>query len=284
VARSKVVSQPAQKKKFDTEKPKQQKFTKTDLAKYWNAWDEMPHTVSAGAQKNFTALMKALPAKKADEIDDAWYRHLIAKAIIFKAAEKIARTEKLPAYRANAVAYTVALLAYRTQGRVDLGAIWQAQAVSDALDGQLRDWLIQVHAEIRSSAGSRNVTEWCKKEDCWRHIQTMELKFTPAFKAELDASQPLPTVGSKKGQKGENLTDEDRENIARTMTISANRWLEFHREGVKRGLLNDIMAGIAATIIGYASGGWKTVPSAKQARQCVKIIETMSEHVAEEDA
>ena len=284
VARSKLVSQPAKKKRFDTETPTKQKFTKTDMAKYLNAWNQVPHTVSAGAQKNFTALMKQISASKAPEIDDAWYRDLIAKAIIFKSAESIARTEKLPAYRANAVAYTVALVAYRTQGRIDLDRVWQEQAVSAPFEGLLREWLVHVHAELRKSAGSRNVTEWCKREDCWRHIQTMDLEFTSDFATELAAAQPLPTVGSKKGKAGAQLTEEDRENIARVMMVPADRWLQIHSEGVKRGLLNHIMAGITHTILGYASAGWKNVPSAKQAKQGVKIIELLAEYLTDQDS
>ena len=42
---------------FLSENPTKQKFTKTDLAKFENTWDQLPHMVSLGAQKNFSDYM-----------------------------------------------------------------------------------------------------------------------------------------------------------------------------------------------------------------------------------
>ena len=42
---------PARRKAFSAEHPTRQRFTKTDLAKFENTWDQLPHIVSRGAQK-----------------------------------------------------------------------------------------------------------------------------------------------------------------------------------------------------------------------------------------
>jgi hypothetical protein len=60
---------PARMRAFDAESMRQ-KFTKTDLAKY-STWDQYPHLVSMGAEKNFirfTALLvdKGYPTVDAD--------------------------------------------------------------------------------------------------------------------------------------------------------------------------------------------------------------------------
>ena len=73
---------------------------------------KLPHIVSRGAQKNFVHFMERL-AKQHPGLwapDDDYYKDLIARAIIFKKAEKCARQHKFPSYRANVVTYTVALL------------------------------------------------------------------------------------------------------------------------------------------------------------------------------
>ena len=44
---------PSQKKKFIAEYPKDQVFSKTDLAKYLMVWSDIPYFVNRGAQKNF---------------------------------------------------------------------------------------------------------------------------------------------------------------------------------------------------------------------------------------
>ena len=43
----------AEKDKFLIQHPKAQMFTKTDLAKLYNIYRQLPHQVSTGAQKNF---------------------------------------------------------------------------------------------------------------------------------------------------------------------------------------------------------------------------------------
>ncbi len=54
----------AGRKKFQVENPKPRMFTKTDLAKFENVWDEHPKWVNHGAQKNF--------AKYAERIGKEW--------------------------------------------------------------------------------------------------------------------------------------------------------------------------------------------------------------------
>jgi hypothetical protein len=76
-----------QRKKFDLEYPKSQLVSKTDLAKYLNLWRGAPDTVSKGAQKDFAAFAGAIGrdwTKQADEFNEDFYRHSIAKGIVFK--------------------------------------------------------------------------------------------------------------------------------------------------------------------------------------------------------
>jgi len=277
VARARRGTTPARRRDFDAMAPTAQKFDKTGLAKYVNAWDQLPYLVGKGNQKNFVHFMSMLKERgEAWSPDEAYYRDLIAKAIIYKRAEKIARQHKFPGFRANAVAYTVALLSYKTVGRVDLGAIWAQQRVSDAMADTLYEWMPVVLNCILSSAGERNVTEWCKKEECWRTVQVAEVEIAEALQQELAEGQPLPTVGSAKGRQGVGLTHLDRENIAKTMQISAEEWLGVHKWATEKEL-HYSMSGIALTLSGYAANGWQKVPSAKQAKQAVKMAQMASD-------
>ncbi len=261
-------------RRFNTANPSSQRFDKVKLAKYENTWAQFPHVVSFGGQKNFVHFMQRLKrSHPADWVPDAeYYRQLIAKAIIFKQAEKIARQHQFPAYRANAVAYTVGLVSYRTAGRVDLMRIWNHQSVSPALRDTMYDWMPDILDEIVASSEGRNVTEWCKKEDCWRHIQLLDVEVSDVLEAELNEGQPLPTVGAASGQQGVGLTAEDRENIARVMQISPEEWVHLSGWGTRTGKLKDWQSGIAATLASYAAADWNRVPSIKQARHGVQIL------------
>ncbi len=277
VARARRGTTPARLREFDAMVPTAQKFDKTELAKYMNAWEHLPYLVGRGNQKNFVHFMSTLKERGENWMpDEAYYRDLIAKAIIYRRAEKIARRHNFPGFRANAVAYTVSLLSYRTVGRVDLRSIWERQEVSEAMADTMSAWMSVVLDCILNSAGERNVTEWCKKEECWRTVQIAEVEIPEELQNELSEGQTLPTVGSEKGKKGLGLTHLDRENIAKAMQLSDNQWLLVHRWATEKRL-HYSMPGIALTLSGYAANGWKQVPSAKQAKQAVKMIEQATE-------
>ena len=71
-------------------------FTKVELAKYVNAWQEVysgksmvigPHIVVRGNEKNYARFMNYnLPEVK--YIDVAYFEDIIAKAILFRTADK----------------------------------------------------------------------------------------------------------------------------------------------------------------------------------------------------
>lgn len=282
VAKAREATTPARKRRFDATTPPRQRFDKVLLAKYVNSWGQLPHIVSRGSQKNFVDFMLRLSKAHGDqwEPDADYYKELIAKAIIYKRAEKIARMHKFPGYRANAVTYTIALISYRTAGRVDLHRIWDQQECSQALADTMWEWMLHVWGEFTASAGQRNVTEWCKKEECWRSVQTLALSLPPELEAELATGQPLPTVGDSAEQKGVGLTPEDRENIARVMQVPVEDWVSLTGWGSRTGLLEHWQIGIATTLATYSAANWTKVPSKKQAMQGVAMLMVAEEHSA----
>jgi hypothetical protein len=281
VAKAREGATAARKRRFDATTPTRHKFDKVLLAKYENAWAQLPHIVSRGGQKNFVAFMERIARHREGwEPDADFYRELVAKAIIYKRAEKTARMLELPGYRAQAVAYTVSLVSFRTAGRVDLTAIWNAQDCSQALAGTMYGWMPTIWQELSRSAGQRNVGEWCKKEECWRAVQTLGLEVPQDLESELSEGQPLPTVGGSAGQKGLGLTAQDRENIARVMQVPTEQWVHLTRWGSKTEQLADWQIGIATTLATYAAMNWTKVPSAKQARQAVAMLALADEEDA----
>ena len=54
---------PARQRAFKTMHPLRQKFTKADVAKFEHSWDQLPHIVSRGAEKNFREFMIRLGDK-----------------------------------------------------------------------------------------------------------------------------------------------------------------------------------------------------------------------------
>jgi hypothetical protein len=176
-------------RRFSRETPKARRFSKTDLAKYLNAWDGLPHAVSRGSQKNFQAFMQALREDESDRSlpDRAWYEAFVAKALLFRETQAIVRALKFPAYQANITAYTVALISMKTQGVLDFHRIWTDQAISSEMRSMIQEWARVVDLELRRSAGARMLSEWAKKVDCWEAIQKITLKFPNPLPPEISS-------------------------------------------------------------------------------------------------
>lgn len=219
----------AQRKKFDLENPRRQLFTKTDLAKFVNVWEERPHEVSLGAQKNFAAFARRIGERwktAPDDFNEGWYREAVGKAIVFKATERIVTDQSWyeGGYRANIVAYAIAKMARdaREAGRaVDFQDIWRRQGLPPALAPALIVVAESVHEVLISPApGISNVTEWAKKQACWNRV------------SELDIAWPRPFLNGL-------ITIDDRRDEAR----SARR---------EQRQLNSVQAQIAVVTAGPA--------------------------------
>ena len=168
-------STPARQKAFTNIHPSSQKFTKTDLAKFEHTWDRLPHIVSLGAQKNFSRYTLHLAGNEKFEVDETYFHHLVAKAILFKNTEKIVDREKFGGYRANIVTYTIAYLNFADEKLLDLNWIWKHQSIPPDLQQTISIVSRKVHEVIKNTPDGRNVTEWCKKEDCWRAVQKVSI-------------------------------------------------------------------------------------------------------------
>jgi hypothetical protein len=177
---------PAKKKDFLATHPTHQKFTKTDLAKYANTWDQLPHLVSLGAQKNFLEFtLRQSVNGKTTEFTVTDFHYLIAQAVLFKEAERLVQQLDFGGYRANIVTYTLAYLSWKTNKRIDLGRIWREQGITSALSSAIEDVAKEVHQIIVEPPGGKNVTEWCKKEGCWDAVRKLEVKLSSSLQKEL---------------------------------------------------------------------------------------------------
>jgi hypothetical protein len=159
---------PAKLKKIKDAIPASRRLTKTDLAKYINAWDQKPEIVSLGAQKNFDRFMASLAAPEGQDVklpSTADFKAMIAKAKFYRDVQKMIRP-KFQAYQANITAYTVSVTSMLIGSRIDLEKIWNNQAISPELLMQIETWSRQVNDVLQESARGRMISEWAKKLEC----------------------------------------------------------------------------------------------------------------------
>ena len=166
---------PAQIKKFDLKFPRKQKFDKSKFGKAWNSYRKLPNVVCLGAMKNFAQFNAWLQEQKEDW--QLFFRRTVALIILWNSAERIVRRKKFGGYVHAIVTYTLAWLHHITDLQIDLDRIWDSQQIDESLLDAIDSLSIAVNDHIRDT--QLNVTEWCKKEDCWKQLLQRKIPRIP---------------------------------------------------------------------------------------------------------
>jgi hypothetical protein len=275
VEKSRTARTAAQLRQFNDRTPRQRKFDKVELAKFLLSWDQRPDKVSLGGQKAFASFMQDLSETHSKDYvpDENEYRRAIAKGIMYRQALALTRNEEFPAYRSQVATYLVAYLSHRTGRQVNLDLIWNEQKLSEELVALLRSWAVKIRDAIVSSSAGRNVTEWCKKDACWKAVRGLDLELPDELPVEIDGT----SASSGGGMDTSDLSPADLDAIHRCQKISAQDWIRISQWGSETGALKDWQSGIAATLGGYAARDWAKPPSVKQAKRGLEILRLAEE-------
>jgi len=259
---------PTQVAAWQTMNPLAQKFTKTDMAKFENTWSQRPHFVSLGAEKNFLKFTEIVVDSGRPAPDARWFERLVAKAILFRSAEKIVSAEQFGGFRAQIVTYSLALLAHKTAQRIDLEAIWQRQQISETL----RDAIAIVSRRanehiIHPPPNRKNPGEWCKQKDCWETFCALEIKMPARLEIDLvSLARIQETPDSNNSALGSPETPE----VKAMAEVPAETWFNISHWAKETGNLAAWQRSIAFSL-GKIAG--HKPPSEKQAKQAAKILE-----------
>lgn len=188
-------STPKEKEKFERHNPKNQKFTKTELAKYMHIYQMRPDIASLGGQKAFTRFAEwaAKEWEKHDIVfNEEYFRTVVAVAILYKEADKIVKRQKR-SYKANIIEYALAKIFFTVKTKypdkaIAYKTIWQKQRLSSA-------WLNQIEVAtnlmyehlIDPNRDIENVTEWAKRERCWDKAKQIKFDLNADFVEELQS-------------------------------------------------------------------------------------------------
>jgi len=270
----------AGRKKFQKENPKQRMFTKTDLAKFENVWDEKPTYVNLGAQKNFAKYASRIGTewiKNSDYFNEFYYKRAIARAILFRKTEKLVSAQPWyqGGYRANIVAYTLAIISEYTKSQkrsLDFMKIWKYQELTLATINTLEVISKFISEEISSPPdGISNISEWCKKDACWTRLQEklteIETLLSYEFIKELIHIEKVKeaVVNAKRTQKIDNGIEAQ----TRVLQLSGDQWQTILEKGSEKAIFTHKEMGILMIATKISS----VLPSEKQSIILVGILE-----------
>ena len=205
---------PAKKRQFELQHPKNKVIKKTDLAKVQNTWRGFPQVVSKGAQTNFNAFAEYIDEKwnlNDEQFNERYFQTTAALILMFQYLEKNI-TKQLwyeGGYRANIIYYTLAqfrrLLHNQYLGQdLDLMLIWNRQSVPEQVGEILIALaelvLLKITDPLRKVA---NVTQWCKRNDCWDEVKKISLDIPAGIESCLITidEQKAAQKSAKKEQK-----------------------------------------------------------------------------------
>ncbi len=270
---------PGEQKRFRAEFPKTQMFTKTDLAKFENVFDDHPRWVNLGSQKNFARYALRIGKeweKSSDGFNEFYFKRAIARGILFRATEKLVSAQPWynGGYRANIVAYTLSMLAEVTKRRkasVDYQRIWATQAVDDVLSQALATIAAAINEDIiHPPQGISNISEWCKKEGCWARLDGQADEV-----AELLPEEFWTGVASAEDNRHEAKTARQTQKIDNGIEVQRQvfevppaQWSVILKEGTNRRLLSPKEVGI----LRIAEQMPARIPTEKQSAILIEIL------------
>ena len=225
----KIAGKQAQLNKYTDRYPEKMVITMLDFAKYMELYNCRPDIVSKGKQKtlqHFAEEIKTAWEKSDIEFNGFYYKRLVAIAIIFKRTDEIIKGsawyKSNRSYKANVIAYTMSVIfdyIHRNckDYEIDFKRIWNEQDIYEELEEQIYVLQNEVHNFITGPRPTENVTEWCKKELCWKHAQKQVWTINNDFIASLISKEILDDDNNdaEKGQKIKNEIDALKEIMAR---------------------------------------------------------------------
>ena len=226
-----------------------------------------------GAQKNFAIFARQIGQawkKNSNDLNESWYREAIAKAIVFKATERLVSEQSWyqGGYRANIVAYAIAKIAHDVDEReraVDFQAIWRRQEPSPAIKGALTTAAEAVHdVLINPAPGISNVTEWAKKQACWERVRRLTFSWPRPFLDELISVEERKDAdrGARRDQRELN----DIEAQVAVVKAGPAFWAEAVKWADARELLSPTELGVLSHLV---TGG---TPTERQSQVAVQAL------------
>ncbi|TKB96657.1 AIPR family protein [Pedobacter cryotolerans] len=167
--------------KAEKDYPKDVRFSKEQLGKYFTAWGDQPYVVKKGGDKVFKYFIDALSGdengKGKLDIDRNFYEMLISKVIIFKKLEDNYGQGKnaIGQIRSAVVPYSISILYKFTDGSkngivFDLSKIWLKGTLEDDLSTFMSEMMILMNNLIKKYALSDDLGEYSKRKELWDNI------------------------------------------------------------------------------------------------------------------
>lgn len=257
-------------KSFRIEYPKNQRITKTDIAKYEIGWKQRPYDVCRGAEQNYKQYVSEIKRER-PLVTPAYYKRIIAECILFNTIDSIVRSKNLGGYKANMNAYIMASISVLSEENLDMTYIWENQKVQQTVIDKIEEIIPLVWTHLtEASYGNQmqNVGEWSKKVDCWNKLK---LKLVDIEKFDESLLQ------KETNEDGSYLNETQQNRIKEAEAYSPQSWFALANWAKVNNMLTPIDRKAAFNFGTMRSRG-RSFVSLKQAIYALRIISTAKEN------
>jgi hypothetical protein len=218
-----------------------------------------------------------LSSPASDGFNELYFKRAIARGILFRATEKLVLEQAWynGGYRANIVAYTLAILGEITKKRsasLDFQHIWNNQAIDEGMVLTLESVSAAVNDDIiHPPQGISNISEWAKKDGCWTRLLGKLDAIADGLSTEFwsGLSSLDDTKFETKTAKQTQRIDNGIEVQAQVIGIPGKVWFDLCKQMTARRLLTPKEIGV----LNVASQLPGKVPSEKQCAVLMEILE-----------
>lgn len=161
-------------KQLEVEYPKRLKVQKEEFAKSEMTWMQRPDIVAHGPVKAFNELTLRLADSGGTAPDDRFFRHSMARLILWRATDRILAGLVTGGMRSQYIAYTLGWMYHRTARGIDLVTVWQDQAPGQTMRELLTAIATAIVPRLREKGGEV-VSEWFKDTACWESVRGSDL-------------------------------------------------------------------------------------------------------------
>lgn len=133
---------------FTYQFPSKKKFTKEEIAKVWNSWNNNPNDAVKGATTSYNLFIKS----HTEEPSEEFYKKTIALLIIHRYILNRPESKQYGNGKATIAAYAIAVLNNESLGRLDLLKIWDNQSISDNLRIYINQMCDEIYIKLYNAA------------------------------------------------------------------------------------------------------------------------------------
>lgn len=239
--------------KFEKLYPKERRFSKELLAKYFSSWGDTPYLVKKGGEKIFRHFIEKVSNEdensKSVKIDIGFYENTIAKILLFRRMENLYGQGKnaIGQLRSAVIPYVLSVLyiysdAKKKPNPFNFAKIWKEQKLDPTLEMLLVDLMQLMNKLIKNYSLSDDLGEYSKKEELWIKIKRCEEIST--FMSGVDARLVLQKYSTfqeeylpakEYGTKNEVLSSLLKKHLEK---IHQNLRIDFYEEDLKEDLIS----------------------------------------------